>query len=89
VPPPDDDRDEEELKLVDQAGLNRLPGEGRAADRRSRCGGLDLLHGRGVEAPFDPGLARGRRLERRGVDDLVGRPPSSSATYPSSEAIAE
>src|SRR3989440_7808084 len=70
------DRRDDEMVLVDQLGLDRLGGELRTAHRDVAYGSdFHLPDGPGVEVPLDPRSGAGCRLERLGVDDLVGRLP--------------
>ena len=76
MPPPDHDGRDEQVVLVDQPGLDRLGGEvgtadGDVASRRR----LQLPDRFGVEVALDPRPGAGDRLQRLGVDDLVGRLP--------------
>src|ERR1700722_13959182 len=67
---------DDQVALVDQAGLQRLGGQHRAADRdvpvRAR---FQLPDRRGVEVPLDPGPGGADRLQRAGEHDLVRGPP--------------
>lgn len=69
---------DEELALVDQAGLEGPGREVRPADGKVAGGcGLQFLNGIGVEVVFEPRGGCGDCGQGGGVDDLVGRPPST------------
>ena len=71
-----DDRNEEEVVLVDQARPDRLGGEdGTAHGDIPVRPGLHLPDRSGVEVPLQPRPGGGYRLQRTGVHDLVGRLP--------------
>jgi hypothetical protein len=72
-----DDRREEQLVFVDQSGLDRLGREiGTAhADVMFRLR-LHLPDRSRVEGALDARALARHRLQRRGVHDLVGRPPN-------------
>src|SRR6185437_1332978 len=71
-----DDRVEEQVVLVDEAGPDRLSGESRPADADVSLGLLleppDRL---GIELPLDVRLRAGGVVEGSGEDDLLGAAP--------------
>jgi hypothetical protein len=72
----DEHRINEELALVDQPGVERVRREGRPADGQvARGGRLHLADRIGVEAALEPRVGGRDFMQRRGVDDLVGRLP--------------
>src|SRR5207248_10350262 len=72
----DEHRMDEELALIDQPGVERVRGEGRPADGQVAGGGrLHVADRIGVEVAREPRVGGRDDVQRRGVDDLVGRLP--------------
>ena len=78
VPPPTIAGRHDDADLVDQPGAQRVRGQPRTADQDVAVGfGDEGAHGLAVERALQPGPRRTDVGQRRGVDDLVGAPPSS------------
>src|ERR1035438_8094088 len=74
----DDNRSEEQLQLVDQPGLDGLPGQVRTPHRHVMPGGrLQLPDHAGIEVPFYPCPGARHRLEGRREHDLFGCLPDA------------
>src|SRR4029079_12087400 len=76
VASPNDHRRNEQVIVVDQTGLHCLAGEVGASYRDVAVSDvLELADSARIEALRDPGLRARDRVQRGGIDDLVGRLP--------------